>query len=283
MPDLPVHEAVIVQWPAEAIWEAVVPLLPDFTIEILPELDSTNSELMRRVRAGRMEPVLLVAQRQTSGRGRLGRAWSSDVEMAGKPPGSLTFSIGLPLAPMDWSGLSLVVGTVVAERLHPQLRLKWPNDVWWQDRKLAGILIETASVGVQRYVVIGVGVNIVQPELQIELQGEDLSAGRTRVSPVGLQELLPRASAPDVLQQLAFALIEAVKVFERDGFAAFQARFRQLDALLGREVVCSDGTSGVAAGVAPDGALLVHTVSGPKRMTSAEVSVRPVQMHTELR
>ena len=87
-------------WPAEAVWEAVSPLLPGFTVEVLPEIGSTNSELMRRARAGCMEPVLLVAEQQTAGRGRLGRGWASQ---AGE---SLTFSLGLPLAPADWSGLS---------------------------------------------------------------------------------------------------------------------------------------------------------------------------------
>ncbi|MDO9167347.1 MAG: hypothetical protein Q7U13_14695, partial [Rhodoferax sp.] len=66
-----------VHWPAEAIWEAVAPALPGFTVEILPQIDSTNTELMRRARAGRLEPVLLVAEQQTAGRGRLGRQWFS--------------------------------------------------------------------------------------------------------------------------------------------------------------------------------------------------------------
>lgn len=80
-------------WPAESIWEAVYPLLPDFTVEVLPQIDSTNSELMRRVRAGHLEPTLLVAEQQTAGRGRLGRDWHSAVG------DSLTFSLALPLAP----------------------------------------------------------------------------------------------------------------------------------------------------------------------------------------
>ena len=67
----------VIRWPAEALWEAVAPLLPGFTVEILPEIDSTNTELMRRARAGRLEPVLLVAEAQTAGRGRLGREWRS--------------------------------------------------------------------------------------------------------------------------------------------------------------------------------------------------------------
>src|SRR5262245_26951311 len=129
------------RWPAEAIWEAVQAILPGFTVEVLPEIDSTNTELMRRGREGRSEPVLLVAERQTAGRGRLGRGWQS---AAGD---SLTFSLGLPLAPADWAGLSLAVGASVAEALHPAIRLKWPNDLWLDDRKLGGILIETASFG----------------------------------------------------------------------------------------------------------------------------------------
>ena len=125
-------------WPAESIWEQVSPLLPGFTVEVLPEIDSTNTELMRRARAGQTEPTLLVAERQTAGRGRMGRPWQSAVG------DSLTFSLGLPLAPKDWSGLSLAVGLSVAESLHAEICLKWPNDLWWQERKLAGILIETA-------------------------------------------------------------------------------------------------------------------------------------------
>ena len=99
-----------IRWPAEALWEAVVPLLPGFTVEVLRTIDSTNTELMRRARTGQCEPILLVAEQQTAGRGRLGRVWQSD---AGA---SLMLSLGLPLAPKDWSGLSLAVGVSVAER-----------------------------------------------------------------------------------------------------------------------------------------------------------------------
>ena len=78
---------------AEAIWQAVVPTLPGFTVEVVPQIDSTNTELMRRARSAPLEPVLLVAEQQTAGRGRLGRGWHSQ---AGQ---SLTFSLGLMLAP----------------------------------------------------------------------------------------------------------------------------------------------------------------------------------------
>ena len=73
------------RWPLEAVWEAVAPLLPGFTAEMLPSVDSTNTELMRRARAGRCDPVLLVAEQQTAGRGRLGRAWHSQTEPLDAP------------------------------------------------------------------------------------------------------------------------------------------------------------------------------------------------------
>ena len=106
------------RWPAEAIWKAVAPLLPGFTVEVLPQIASTNTELMRRARLGQSEPVLLVAEQQLAGRGRLGRQWQSRVG------DSLTFSLGLRLGPPDWSGLSLAVGVCLAEALHPRIRLK---------------------------------------------------------------------------------------------------------------------------------------------------------------
>ncbi len=246
-------------WSAEAIWEAVAPWVPGFSVEILPEIDSTNTELMRRARAGRAEPVLLVAESQTAGRGRLGRDWRS------APGTSLTFSLALPLAPADWSGLSLAVGLSLARSLHPDIGLKWPNDLWWQERKLAGILIETASVGAARQAVIGVGVNMAPP-----LQSEGL-----RTPAAGLRELVPGIDASAALLRLAAPLVRTLKTFETAGFSPFLAGYRERDLLQGREVVLSDGVHGLAQGVDATGALLVHTAAGLQRVTSSDVSVRP--------
>jgi BirA family biotin operon repressor/biotin-[acetyl-CoA-carboxylase] ligase len=256
--------AAILQWPAEAIWEEVFAVLPDFSVEVLPEVDSTNTELMRRARAGRAEPVLLVAERQTAGRGRLGRDWHSDVEGSG---GTLTFSLGLPLQPHDWSGLSLAVGLSVAQSLHADLQLKWPNDLWWQGRKLAGILIETATSGETRYAVIGVGINIAP-------QGGD----GLRTPPAALQELMPDLDAPAVLRRVAAPLVHAVLRFSADGFAPLRAAYLSRDVLFGQQVLCTDGTQGTAAGVDATGTLLVHTAAGTVKINSAEVSVRPAAL-----
>lgn len=255
-----------IRWSAEAIWEQVQPLLPGFTVEILPQIDSTNTELMRRARAGQLEPTLLVAERQTAGRGRLGRDWQSDAQGDSQDGlAALTFSLGLVLQPADWSGLSLAVGLTVVDSLHPALQLKWPNDVWLQDRKLAGILIETTSVGDVRFCVIGIGINLLARD----------SAG-LRTPAAALQELLPQADAPTTLQTLTLPLVQAVQRFEREGFAAMRESFHARDLLYGRAVVCTDGTTGTARGVDAGGALLVHTADGLQKISSAEVSVRPV-------
>jgi BirA family transcriptional regulator, biotin operon repressor / biotin---[acetyl-CoA-carboxylase] ligase len=242
---------------AESIWAAVQPLWPDFTVEVLPEIDSTNSELMRRARAGQLQPTLLVAETQTAGRGRMGRSW------AAAPGASLTCSLGAALQPQDWSGLSLAVGVALAESLHGEIALKWPNDLWLRGRKLGGILVETASVADARYAVIGMGLNIEPPA------AEGLSTPAA-----ALRELLPAATPASTLQALALPLVQALRQFELQGFAPFAPRFAARDALRSRQVRLSDGREGLCQGVNEAGALMVQTAQGLQAVVSAEVSVR---------
>ena len=302
--------AAPIRWPAEAIWEAVCPQLPGFTVEVVHSIDSTNTELMRRARAGRYEPTLLVAEQQTAGRGRLGRAWHSgahaDATLDHAPPAtadapalpSLMMSLGLPLAPADWSGLSLAVGVSVAESLQPVLPplgvgqparvgLKWPNDLWLAggtgaagDRKLGGILVETASfvqpqtgpvpastrgtASTARYVVVGIGINV------LPRSAEGLS-----LPPGSLQEVEPGLDAPGALLRIVAPLVAMLQSFAGYGFGPMQPRFAARDVLQGRSVTLSDGQTGTAHGVGEDGALLVQTAQGMQAITSAEISVRP--------
>ncbi|CAN5849274.1 bifunctional biotin--[acetyl-CoA-carboxylase] ligase/biotin operon repressor BirA [soil metagenome] len=259
-------------WNPDQLAAAVAPLLPGMGVEIVEEIDSSNTELMRRGRAGQLAPVLLVAERQTAGRGRLGRPWQSAQQA--QESASLTFSLGLPLAPRDWSGLSLAVGVSVAESLDVQrtarLALKWPNDLWIDDRKLGGILIETAlpqaSIGdaASRWLVIGIGLNL----------GPRDATGLS-TAPAWVQQWLPDASPPTVLQMLVAPLLRDVLAFEAQGFALFAERFAARDALKGREVQLSDGTVGRCEGVGWGGELRVHTENGMQSISSSEVSVRP--------
>ena len=279
-------------WGAEALWQALVPLLPGLSIEVVQTLDSTNSELTERLRnasrvqkspserrGGRVDdlsPQLLVAINQTAGRGRLGRRWHST---AGA---SLTFSLALPLGRPDWSGLSLAVGLAVVEALDPdgrRLGLKWPNDLILRDggdeagedkgpgagRKLGGILIESVAVGEQRAAVIGIGLNVIpQPVAEADYGAAALS------------ELWPEATPQDTLARIGEPLVRALLAFERDGFAPLQDAYARRDVLRGQVVRTTDRAmpEGVAAGVDADGALKVDGGGQTRRVLSGEVSVR---------
>ncbi|WP_421880762.1 biotin--[acetyl-CoA-carboxylase] ligase [Methylibium sp.] len=269
------------RWPLEALWAQLEPLRPGLSVEALVETDSTSTRLLERARSGDGAPCLLVAERQTAGRGRLGRTWFSDTTTASSSTadglGSLTFSLGLTLAPADWSGLSLAVGVALAEALHPGVRLKWPNDLWLIDeaapgapgRKLGGVLIETAALpDGGRYAVIGVGLNLARPDARPEI---------TQAT-AGWREIEPLARAPEMLARLAPPLLIALGVFEQRGFEAFATRFAARDALAGRPVqtTSTDAERGVAEGVDARGALRVRTERGEERLIgSGEVSVRP--------
>ena len=296
MPELPL------QWGAEGLWQQLEPLLPGLSVEVVRSTMSTNTALLDRARTvpdagadsgnvvvrrsaegaafGRraidLQPCLLVAEHQSAGRGRQGRVWQSATGA------SLTFSLALPLAVADWSGLSLAVGVALAEALDaagpghpgPHIGLKWPNDLWLIDdpigsapagRKLGGILIETVAAGRARLAIIGVGLNVLP-----------FDADGTHTGFAALRELDASLTAPAALARLALPLVRALKVFEREGFAAFAERYAQRDVLCGRPVrtTHADMPEGVASGVSPQGALLVRTAAGVESVTSGEVSVR---------
>ena len=303
-------------WGAQALWQQLVPLLPGLSVEVLRSSPSTNSALLERARvlpedrrdagdagdvlvrrsvesaafgrrAADLQPCLLVAEHQSAGRGRQGRTWKS------APGASLTFSLGLPLALADWSGLSLAVGVALCDALDPRpgpghgrgpeiesalrLGLKWPNDLWLVDargsaatgtdagRKLGGILIETVAAGTQRLAIIGIGLNVLP-----------FAAGDTNTGFATLRELDPEASAPAALARIALPLVQALKRFERSGFAGFVAGFDARDLLRGRVVRTTrpDVPQGIARGVSAQGGLLVETPGGTVTVASGEVSVR---------
>lgn len=295
-------------WGAQALWEALEPVLPGLSVEVAGRLDSTNSRLLERARtasgdralpvlppgalddgparppaplgrrAADLAPCLLVAEDQTAGRGRLGRHWLSQ---AGR---SLTLSLSLPLQPRHWGGLSLAVGLALAEALDPaaagaapQLLLKWPNDLWLRDaaapaggRKLGGILIETLPIGPQRMVVIGIGLNVMSPEPLGLAAAPPLAHGWA-----ALQELHPGITAPAALAQLALPLALAIKRFEREGFAPCRDGWAARDLLAGRAVsVSQPPLEGLAEGVDEDGALLLRAAGTLHRVVGGEASVR---------
>lgn len=303
------------RWGAEALWERLQPLLPGLSVEVVARADSTNTRLLARARhaAGQpdapvslpgelqqtrgagadsvhsplgrrsddIQPCLLVAEHQTEGRGRMGRSWRSE------PGASLTFSLALPLAPLQWSGLSLAVGLALADALDhgdavdaegvPRIGLKWPNDLWLADRsgallparKLGGILIETVSVGDSRMCVIGVGLNV----LPFDAPAVSDESGSGCAC---LHEIEPGITAPAALSRVAEPLVRALQDFEQRGFAPLARAYARRDLLRGQPVTTTQPgvERGTAEGVDDDGALRVRC-GGLHRLISGEVSVRP--------
>jgi len=279
-------------WQAEALWQTLSPLLPGISVEVLARVASTNTALLERVknearsgspqaygrRSHDMQPCLLVAEQQSHGRGRMGRAWLSSTGGS-----SLTFSLGLPMSVADWSGLSLAVGCAIADALEqpaqipaaqaPRLMLKWPNDIWLDGRKLGGILIETVPAGSQRMVIIGVGLNI------HELSGgtaPEPSSSAFSTGFASLQEFRPGIQAPEVLALIAPALARALNAFQSEGFAPWQAPYARRDLTLGRQV-SAGSLQGISRGISASGELLIESPEqGLQPVSGGEVSLRLV-------
>lgn len=256
-----------ISWLNAAAVEAA--LEREWQVEILPAIDSTNAELLRRPSLA--HPFCLAAEQQTAGRGRRGRPWSGAVG------GSLLFSVAWPFA-MDvsrLSGLSLVVGLAVAEALDncgvPRVQLKWPNDVMVDFRKLAGVLIEVqAEVNSYCRAVIGIGVNVRLP-----------AAVRDDIDQavVDLAQLLPGlADRNQLLAAILRALSERLRRFARDGFAACRPEWEQRHAYHGQLVNLHspDGrlVEGRVTGLGDNGQLLLESAGTTLAIHVGELSLR---------
>ncbi|MEI8267371.1 MAG: biotin--[acetyl-CoA-carboxylase] ligase [Betaproteobacteria bacterium] len=324
------NNALRERWGLQALQQHMQAVEPGFTLEVVESLASTNTALLERAAAARAAAsgsasvgagggdrpawtnCLLVAQEQTQGRGRRGRAWHA------QPGSSLTFSLGLRLAPQDWSGLSLAVGVALADALDPargpssgsegtapRILLKWPNDLWLRDaqaagggRKLCGVLIETATAWVVNPLTAQAGTQEASAPLvgdrprlgprtpaRICVIGVGLNIGPQSAAAVEkassgvawLQEIEPQAQAAQALARVALPLLQAVRRFEHSGFAGVAQAFARRDLLRGQAVstTLQDLPEGTARGVDDAGALQVQAPDGTLRsVVGGEVSIR---------
>jgi BirA family biotin operon repressor/biotin-[acetyl-CoA-carboxylase] ligase len=247
--------------------------VPGLEVRVVQRCRSTNALLLQEKSA---HPVLLAAEEQTAGRGQRGRRWRS-ARGAGA-----TFSIlrRMHCAPQLLSGLSLAVGVAAARALRAlgagEVALKWPNDLLAGGKhagaKLGGILIETRIQGGKVSTVVGIGINC-RPVRAL--------GARLRRSVTALDELMP--SPPErnaVIGAVAREALAALEAFERSGLPAFADDWRSLHAHEGSRmrVRLADGRtlSGIAAGIAPSGALRLHTRAGTRDVASGRIiSARP--------
>jgi BirA family transcriptional regulator, biotin operon repressor / biotin---[acetyl-CoA-carboxylase] ligase len=268
-------------------------------VQAVAHATSTNTQMLD---AARLEATpslqLLVAEAQSAGRGRLGRAWHA------APGASLTFSMALPMSAASAQALSLRVGLCTAMALDPshpnaapQLLVKWPNDLWlrdattlWGGRKLGGILIETTAAAHGRMLVVGIGLNLTSPDsatvnasygvasLQ-DLAASRLAAGHEKTAAPQVADA--RGIAASTLHRLAPSVLQSLL----QGGSAWLDAWPARDALLGQRVRASVSKSvatlpveGVASGVNDDGALLLRGDDGRSHpISSGEVSITVVR------
>lgn len=225
------------------------------SLELRELTDSTNDDARAAANAGAVDGHVVVADAQRKGRGAHGRSWLS-------PPGqdlylSIVAKLEVPLA--ELSLLTLAVGAGVAEAVelsaNVKAQIKWPNDVWVDGRKIAGILVEAASLGERALpVVIGIGLNVNRDAFPAELETPATSLKLAGGAPVA------RAQALAVLLARVEHWVDRFAAGER---SALIALVNERLALRGEQARC-DELEGVVAGVAPSGALQLR-VAGTVR------------------
>lgn len=240
-------------------------------LEIHVSIDSTNAHLLKQSAAGLPSGQVCLAEQQTAGRGRRGRHWIS-------PFGSNIYLSVLwryPLAPVELSGLSLAAGLAIVRALACHgvvgVGLKWPNDILWQGRKLAGLLLEvTGESEGPSQVVLGVGLNTNLSRRQAEAIDQpwvDLAS-----IPQG-----EKISRNQLAAELVSQLLEALDCFEKYGLSPLLAEWRHYDLYHGKPVQLRMGNrtiEGTHHGIDKTGALLLSNDGDVRAYHAGEVSLR---------
>lgn len=227
------------------------------TLECVEEVDSTNTQVAAKGRAGAPSGLVMVADRQTAGRGRLQRAWHSPESV------NLYFSVLLrpPWQPQKPPPVSLAVGVAIAETIRPRLShppaLKWPNDLLVQDRKMAGILVEVAATRNRiDHVVLGIGLNVNQESFPPPLDQSAISLRQATGRPTHRGELLA---------ELLNALEPLLETLNQDSHDSMIESWNRYFAWQGQAIRVQTGSGeirGIALGVNAVGALRIRDERG---------------------
>jgi BirA family transcriptional regulator, biotin operon repressor / biotin---[acetyl-CoA-carboxylase] ligase len=207
--------------------------------------DSTNERARLLAAAGAPHGTLVTADEQSAGRGRQGRVWTA-------PPRSAVL-MSVLLRELSET-LPLAAAVAVCEALPVEAQIKWPNDVWIEGRKVAGILVEARPQ--EGWAVLGIGLNVTTESFPPELAATSLRLEGAALSP----------------EDALASLVSALRDWLAQPSPAVLAAWRSRDALYGRAVRWSNGgNEGTAAGIDDSGALIVETADGPVTLDAGEV------------
>ena len=233
-----------------------------YALKAFDVIDSTNDEARRLASAGQREPVWITAARQTTGRGRRGRAWESP---AGNLAATLLIRPGKPAS--ECAQLSFAAAIAAHEAIasfapDAEIRVKWPNDVLANGRKIAGILLESASTGtVPEWLAIGIGINLAHyPE------GTEFPA--TALPALGIAAPNPS----EALARLAAAFAKWYEIWRASGFSPLRDAWLARAAGLGTRIRArlADGEIwGMFEGIDETGALILRETQGKTRAIAA--------------
>jgi BirA family biotin operon repressor/biotin-[acetyl-CoA-carboxylase] ligase len=249
------------------------PVIDD--LQVLWKTESTSDLLLQRGRTDSGSARICLAEYQTGGRGRRGRQWFAAVGSG------ICISVGwcFSAAPASLSCLGLAVGIAVLRAVQASgvhnAKLKWPNDLVVEGKKLAGVLVDVqGEAGGPLQVVVGVGLNYAP-----DLAGAKAVIAAGGLHPVSLTELMDAAPVGrnKVAAELTAAMIEVLQQFERTGFEPLADEWRSADYLRNKVVQFAAGdreTVGVARGISGDGQLIVESNGQLIKLVSGDVSVR---------
>lgn len=235
----------------------------DWSVEVVEEAASTNVLVAQRARRGAGEGLVIVAEHQTAGRGRLDRTWETPARSA------LTLSLLLRprTAAVDWPWLPLLTGyaaSLALRRLGAAVVLKWPNDVLLENRKMAGILAERVETPGGPAVVVGIGLNVGMTREELPHDGA------TSLAVQGLD-----VDRTDLLSALLERLRVEYDAFQRGELAALRAAYTDACATVGREVrvelPAGGSLTGEATGIDEGGRLLVSGPTGVVPVSAGDV------------
>lgn len=235
---------------------------------VIPVIDSTNQYLIQRISELKSGDVC-IAEYQSAGRGRRGRQWIS-------PFGRnlyLSMYWKLDQGPAAAIGLSLVVGVIMAEVLQKLgadgVKVKWPNDLYLNDKKLSGILVElTGKTGDVAHIVTGIGINIAMSKNQNEAINQQW---------INLEQVGIKIDRNELACEITNALREAFVQFEKQGLSVFIERWKRLDNFMDRRVKLIIGEKeifGIAKGINDQGALLLEQDGKIIPYIGGEISLR---------
>lgn len=239
-------------------------------IEVLFECKSTNQYLLERIQHNKLQNYLVLAEMQTQGRGRRGREWVSP--FASNIYMSLLWTLDISIAEM--AGLSLVVAISVAKAIQKSgignVMLKWPNDVYVDNKKLSGVLLELRGESNSPCnAVIGIGLNVNMPKA---------SGAAIEQAWIDMEEILKTTvDRNQVVSEILNELIPRLKKFNEHGFSEFFHEWEELDLLAEKRINIEGHVSlseGIAHGVDKQGALIVEYDGKTQSLYSGEVSIR---------